>query len=154
MFKQSNDDIHPHRPLYTRMVNSEGLSCPMTRPTWFDMDIMRVKLHDKTVDIWKISIILFSITTGLPDQFLVTQSKYCEIKYCSSYKKLQSKFTANYESSVTYTCITTIKRKQDTKIYIEYLTWKVWRNITVQRYSLQTILIKVNQSTDTEAHPD
>lgn len=144
MFKQSNDDIHPHRPLYTRLVNSEGLSCPMTRPTWFDMDIMRVKLHDKTVN-------MYNYRTP-PDQFLVTQSKYCEIKYCSSYKKLQSKFTANYESSVTY--ITTIKRKQDTKIYIEYLTWKVWRNITVQRYSLQTILIKVNQSTDTEAHPD
>lgn len=95
--------------------------------------------------------ILYNYRTP-PDQFLVTQSKYCEIQYCSSYKKLQSKFTANYESSVTY--ITTIKRKQDTKIYIEYLTWKVWRNITVQRYSLQTILIKVNQSTDTEAHPD
>lgn len=152
MFKQSNDDIHPHRPLYTRLVNSEGLSCPMTRPTWFDMDIMRVKLHDKTGHLENFHhFILYNYRTP-PDQFLVTQSKYCEIKYCSSYKKLQSKFTANYESSVTY--ITTIKRKQDTKIYIEYLTWKVWRNITVQRYSLQTILIKVNQSTDTEAHPD
>lgn len=46
------------------MVNFEGLFCLMIRLILFDMNIMRVKLYDKIVDIWKIFIILFCIIIG------------------------------------------------------------------------------------------
>lgn len=77
-----------HRPLYTRMVNSEGISRPfdlLTRQTCIDLDIMRVKLNEKTVDILKILSCYSVQIENSSRTFLVKQSKYCDIKYCSSF---------------------------------------------------------------------
>lgn len=57
----------------------------LTRQTCIDLDIMRVKLNEKTVDILKILSCYSVQIENSSRTFLVKQSKYCDIKYCSSF---------------------------------------------------------------------